>query len=921
MPQLVEAISAARQTPDDAYCAKTCLAEIYYVQGDDSSALATLSDADGIENSSGSTSASLGWLEVCSAKALAIRATSLEAKGLEQEMKEVYRAASVQAPGSRSPELRRWTERLLGQACMYHNARASEPTLPLLSESLSAFRSWGSFWARAQPSTSGYGSGGSRLDVSRRQVWKAYYELLSTILRCGLTYTPTQTTSSQLLEQPSGEIDHGPDTSAKCQQRAELKRVEVTYESILLSETKFPHASLKNTDVEAWATLVVSNWKIFCGPSWTDSQLLPDTKEHIGRNVLEILYHAATITFHSTAILRQLFVVHAALGEFDLAMHAFNSYAEIIAKGKARAIKTGKLETGIDDNDTAILTAVEAVRLLCRYGDREHGEKAIEVGSQIRSWLGRQGVTPMGNSENEPSSSENIQADASSIAGPPLLRPETIAAAHRAVGISQAHWARLTYDTESRAGLQNEALHSLQTSAAYVANNVETTFALGRVLVDTRDVPGAIDVVKRCIAANTPPADSPRLYYVPQVSLVPLWHLLALCLTARDEYDSGIRMCDAAFDQFGDATILFGIESSQAASDPEKHTGPIRGVVASMDAFQRDHLLQLKLTRLSLLEATEGTAAAVDSTSDILATYARLFGVSKAARQPPAGSTSAAASVTPSRAGGGTLRSIVGSIRPKRTSVERDTFRPPSNASAPSPPRTSAGSTSRPAPSNGAPIAITVTNEDGVSASGRVSAEQLPHHHHHLHLPFKVRHHGGDFREAGGNLGSSDALHDAAAAGERELAPPVPPKDSDVVDHAVTSTPNDIGTPSSQQSPGIPTDTGRDVRLSLVAPPSYAPPSSASNIHERQHTASLLVQIWLSIGDLYLRADMQDDAEAAVAEAARIVEAFEAEKGERNANARGLFEKGWGGGKSVDALWADVFAAVSTVPRRRTALK
>ena len=56
---------------------------------------------------------------------------------------------------------------------------------------------------------------------------------------------------------------------------------------------------------------------------------------------------------------------------------------------------------------------------------------------------------------------------------------------------------------------------------------------------------------------------------------------------------------------------------------------------------------------------------------------------------------------------------------------------------------------------------------------------------------------------------------------------------------------------------------------------------------------------------------MFQDAREAVSEALKLVETFEAEVSLEHSTAKALADKGWGGGKSVEELWADVFAAVS----------
>ena len=56
---------------------------------------------------------------------------------------------------------------------------------------------------------------------------------------------------------------------------------------------------------------------------------------------------------------------------------------------------------------------------------------------------------------------------------------------------------------------------------------------------------------------------------------------------------------------------------------------------------------------------------------------------------------------------------------------------------------------------------------------------------------------------------------------------------------------------------------------------------------------------------------MFEDGRQAVAEALKLVESFESEVAAESSSARALAERGWGGGKSVEELWADAFTAVS----------
>jgi hypothetical protein len=935
---LTAVIEEEKKYPEDAYAAKVCLAEIYWLREDADKAVQALGDVEDGSRDGGSKVVPLGWLEVCDVKSRLIHVAALESAGKEDEARQLYLAASVKAPGTRTLELRRWTERFLGKACMSIWKSISDPAAASLSESLQSFHAWADFWQRA-PSSSGLSATSfSYLDIPRRQVWKAYYELLSKILRDDLMYNPSSTSSSDLLTTPNDDMSDEQYTSARRRQRAELQRAEATYESLLLEETQFPKASQTNTEVEEWTQQVIANWSIF--RSWPDTELEKGGQKTVGRGVLDILYRAATKTFHSTAILRQLFTVHAALGEFELAMHAFNSYAELVTKARARAEKSEKHELGFDSNDSVVLTAAEAVRVSCRYGDHEQGEKAMEIIKTIETWIDPN-KSNVGNDAN--GSREDRQVGdygAPNHVNHSQLRPTTFAAAHRAIGIAKAHWAPLTYETDSRSRLQGEALQSLRVAQTFDEGSVETAYALALLLAETKDVWAATEVIKAAIAFSCAGDDGDEeeeegdefdQYEISrQRQLVPLWHLLALCLSAKDDFEQAATMCASAFEQFGEPAILFGDDTNRDSIESEKlsprHT---RAIVDQMESFEKEGLIQVKMTQLALVELMEGAEAAVDDSHELLALYGRLFGnleLMKPVSKPPPTATSAA----PSKLGG-TLRSLAGSIRPRsaRTSMEKDTRRQESIGSGPEP-RTGAGSTRQRGTANGqaigAPISITVTNEDGVSA-------EKPQHQHHF--PFKLRGQHGDWREYG-NL--KPAQSNSSLREKPSSNPPLSqPNINDgqgsnphLPLQTVTENPATPDEPSSPEQPlksmahnashdAWPPPPGhkdqpprQDVRLPAPHPASSTGPQPrASYAQNRQQRIGLLVKIWLFIAGLYVRAELFEDAGGAIEEAQKLVESFEMEVGAEHASVRRFFEKGWAGGKSVDGLWGDVWAAVS----------
>jgi tetratricopeptide (TPR) repeat protein len=910
---LIEAISAAENStyPDDAAIASTCLAQVYWLQESPLEALHILGSSAAQAQSTDTSPSTLGWLEVCQVKNAFISAACLEASGRQSEARESYQAAVLKTPGYRSPELRTWTERLLGRACMYSVKKMPSPSIHDLHETYTAFRAWGEFWQRV-PSSTPFTPFSGRWDVSRRQVWKAYHELLSTILQQDVLYSPYQDAAAESFIPSTTILPSEQITTVKQRQRAEMIRIEKTYESILLAEMKFPKASEINAEVEEWVKQVVANWRIFTS-RWTDTELGEGGKDAVSRNVLEILYRAATKTFHSTAILRQLFTVHAALGEFDLAMHAFDSYVEIIDRGKARSEKTGHHEEGLDDDDTAMLTAAEAVRLLCRYGDREQGEKANEIIGAMSKWLAQQPPIAGNDSQNGEKAEEETTSSSPRIDS--SLKPSTLAAAYRAMGICQAHWAQLTYDSASRPSLLADATKNLRRAQRFDPQSVDTAHALALVLAEMRDVSGSLQVLRSALqdsvmlngdVASEQHCDRER-------RLLSMWHLLALCLTGQDKYDTAAQICEAAYKQFGSARVLFGQASVLAQGIPENSVSivpPTQGLASQMESYEKECILQVRMSQLLLIELTEGPDAAVNLTDSLFGLYNKLFGNPSTVVAAPTLPPQTAASATPSRFGG-TLRSITGSIRPRsarsrHSSCERRTITRQRSATVDAslvPAHDSRTATND--PSSGAPIAITVTNEDGNSAG-------KPHHRHHLHVPFRHR-------------DNSSSVSTASENKEEGSTPRVKPR-------ANSTAAADLGASSKQQLDNVahnasagqlPRPTGhedqppvQDVRLPGPHPAAVSgvPESTLLPKHERRHKVSVLLQTWLFVAEMYVRAEAHDEAQNAIEDAFKLVTALENEHGasDDGSNARKLYQKGWGGGKSIDVLWADAWSTVRT---------
>ncbi|KAI9841489.1 MAG: hypothetical protein M1837_000650 [Sclerophora amabilis] len=1011
IPPLLTAIESENVSQDEAFQARICLGWIHWKLGEPSLALSRLpNDLDQITNESGSSiTGSTDWSRVCAIKGMYIRGDSQDKTGSTEDAVDNFAAAvpfiSRTTHYQADPESRLWTERLLTRGCVLCAAVArSTRRRSTDSKALLLLRAWSKYWEnKPGQGLALLGGSGALSSIPRRQVWKSYYALLSRRLDDGL---PHVVLSNQNFSQTTAENENESQgqiasQNSKLQQRAELQRVQAAYESLLLKEVQFPKATQLNEEVEEWVELVISNWRVLCSGAWTDDELGQGGREAVGRGVLDILYRAATKSFHSTAILRHLFAVHTSLAEFDLAFKAFDTYLEIVSKGKARAEKSEEDHSGLDSDELVFWTMTAGINALCRFGARKETERAREVGMLLEDMVAKQNLEKKNwedSSKNEINFHEPRSTDISST-------PETsmaISTAYRAVGVSQAHWARLTYDSSSRADLQIKALTNFQKSLKHGPpnfENLESLFALALLLAERRQLNGAIDVVRQALLPlsqshldSLEDGDREGLYetgllsrddvfFAKERRLLPLWHLLALLLSATQDFATASKACEAAFEQFRDPINLFGTEEGRTSTSVEHsratHPTPsfgtenstsVRGVVDQMEDYEKETILEIKMTQIALLEVSEGPDYAVNATDGLLALYARLFGDPKLADTKS--SLKSMNIPQPPKSSSGTIRSIGGSLFGRSKSTRKalnpsSTFVPPNVESAAV---STAGANSIDNELTAAPT-IEVTNADDEVA------DRKPTHHSHL-FNHSSSHRGERLVKRSGTIGSkkssrslrqkhradSGAGKNPSSKESSHVNGSTPKHDAlghshvsggdnrdrrSTEDHpnAVFTSPSQVGlamspditspAPSSTggqyQSPAQPLPpVARNIPRHQAPPPAShprQPPDQDVRLpsvnrqtlstqpeprfpreHQRRRTIGLLIKIWLLIAGLYRRAQVYDDARGAVEEAFKLAEGLEMEASRDSSASRFIDDPGWGGGKSVEELLADVWA-------------
>ncbi|TVY43375.1 putative cargo-transport protein [Lachnellula occidentalis] len=941
IPLLLEAVENERTYVEDEFQAAVCLGWIHWQLGEPGLAASRLPRSIEQEFSQldGTKKESAEWTKVCAIKASYIKGTSQSRMGAVAEALETYESAlpmlSSASSMQQSKELRAWTELYLTAFCLLSSlALKSKISSILETETLSAFRAWAKFWDTQAPLPTG--GKAAQAEISRRGVWKEYYVTLSDLLQQELPFPTTSLTSAYA------------ETSTRLQQRAELKRVEAKYETLLLNEVQFPKAEEGSEEVEAFVDIVMQNWRILCGSSWNEHDLGEGGAEGVSRGVLDILYRAATKTFHSTAILRHLFTVHLAVAEFELALKAFDTYLDIVKKSKARVEKTGEPEQGLDDDETVLRTASECIKALCRYGSRQGVEKAKELGHYFEEWLDRHHPT-----KRENGNGKALENGDSSDLGT-IIAPTMFAMAWRCIGIGHAHWARLTFDATTRLEIQSQAIRCFKKALSpefKSSTDVETLFALGTVLAERRELSPAIEVVKIGLMPRRPSTTSHSHGLGPhpgrfarERSLIPLWHLMALLLSARQDFVTAAKSCEGAFEQFQDPKYLFGEDESNGSYRSEhlkeNETARSHGIVDDMDDFEKESVLEVKMTQLALLEVLEGPEIAVNASDELLTLYTRLF---DAPQKQPALAVVPATPIPP-KSSAGTIRSIKGSIFGRSGRSRRK-----SNALAPTPEEKSShlrpqtAQTVAPTVASIVAPTIQVTGDNGAPARQRSYSTKDPHHHEKLQKrneSVSRKKSNGSRRSisAGGRKANTDNSPKATTVdGETFFTPPVATQDkidwfSEEVDSEKVGLPVSPETKSARQANPLPPNSqqmahkepalkpahpdpaaAQDNRLPHVTPYSTStnPATRFPKEQERRRRIAILVKVWLLVSGFYRRAAMFDDAKGAIEEAQNLVEAMESDVTKITSGNVSHDDAGWGGGKSVGALWGDVFSEVS----------
>lgn len=629
--------------------------------------------------------------------------------------------------------------------------------------------------------------------------------------------------------------------------------------------------------------------------------------------------------------------MHSALAEFDLASKALNTYIDIVSKAKARVEKSGEFELGLDVDGTVVLTIAAGITILCVHGRRAEAERAQEIVTLAGKWL----QIHQKDAIREPiTSAEDVPhdlVDQARISSSPIPRA-SIAATFRAMGLSQARWSRLTYQPSERSDLQTEAILNLQRAAQVGVDSVkdpQTMYTLALAQADSRAIDAAIASAKAALTESatdgeTVPISESLLCDHPYLGkpippdrrlLLRCWHLLALLLTAKQNFSAAVDSCTAALE-------IYGGDSALLSDDRTKHR--------NLGFFERRDIIEAKMTQLTLTEVIESPEEAVNGSSELLALYSRLFKYTGA-------STLSMQSASPPDSANGAPWSFRASLfgRSKNFTNRRPQVALNSDRAGSAGSHRSSQATETPS--------IHVTSE--ISHDGR--SETLQHQSRALiHSESRKLHKRDSRKSIGGTRNSRVSSPDRsipaksanlsitstqprsrlATANERTQRALDGEAIFNEVGLAVThdgpdpqdALPAGINHPSSKMDPSPLTQNNKPQNSSStfpnppreqntdlspilhepVFPPAepFVPPNELT-----RHSLTLLIKIWILIASLYRRASMPTDAASALSEAITLVRTIESLVAKQYGSSNNTFNTpGWSSAKAVAELWADV---------------
>lgn len=625
-------------------------------------------------------------------------------------------------------------------------------------------------------------------------------------------------------------------------------------------------------------------------------------------------------------------MVHASLAEFELGRKALDSYFDIVVKGKARAEKFKESEPGLDDDAIVVHTAAAGIKFLCLHGRWEEGKRSLALGVMLGEWLQEYYSDVSSRRDQELDNLLNVSNGEYSV-NKNGLPPNILAIGFCALGISQAQWSNLTYDISERATFQAKALSNFRIASSLQAGghaNPEILYALALALARNHDIDSAIGVVKKALSSDIINSVDEDLLSESRINghqllhahnrrqILKSWHLLALLLSAKQNFSTAMASCEAALELFNLGSVTSDSRSAFAIED--------------IEVCDRESIIEISMTQLALAEIVDGPEEALNHFRDLLILFGMFFDYSEKVIVKDVAENRDSPPVSRN----GTTRSFRSSIMGR----SRERNRNPSGTKAITRSSDFNSSESLPGVIQKTPT-ISVTTEDSPPHHG---AFHSSHHFHHNGLK-KLRKSNSKKSINSARRGRANSLNERPPTNglqpnsdipaQRDRNYRQPSNNQGVNGHSFAA--DEVGiaishdippVPRSSTAASIPSGNTHALQQSTLTkgrphPSSFSasqpaltnkisspetlppPPPLFPSASQKRRSLTLLTKVWLQVAALYRRAKMPTDAHGAVSEALDQVSTIEGLVALKQSSAESFSTPGWGGVPSISELWAD----------------
>lgn len=365
---------------------------------------------------------------------------------------------------------------------------------------------------------------------------------------------------NQYLFYASSVFRNDPNNSALAK---ETRETSETYEHYLFENANFPTTSESNQPIEQYVDVIMANWELETSFKGVVNRIYDKDEISRSKTVLFSLRRAVSLTFHSCSIMRHLVILLSALGEYEEALAAFNTYMSYQEKYRIRVESGGELENESGDPNGLVVKVASRVIVIYTHVLKD-GKKAKECADRMQSWL---------------------------IDGEHLLDDDkdVVAEAHASLGRAYALYSEgITSEAEYKSNV-DVAMQHFQKSLELRPTDTTVYLDNALLLVRRGDISGALTNVKNGLMHNQ--------------DHLPSWNMLALLLSAQEEYTTAVKVVNNALWKFEQQNT-----QAELLLDEDKRA-----------------LIQVKVTQVALIETSEGPIAAMDCLPDVFTLFNALY--------------------------------------------------------------------------------------------------------------------------------------------------------------------------------------------------------------------------------------------------------------------------------------------------------